>query len=160
MSCMFFRNPSEPLLPFCHDLAGCVSVLGSIISYGLIKTLAIIEIPPHSLWSLTVRFRLVPTPPLPGQSSDLRFFSPFCSCDFWSRDGVLATAVTFPTPPASVRQDNLRTRTDKTLGSLAVSWAARPSPSCFQPRLHPDWSLLTLSFAGRLYKGHCLCIFH
>ncbi len=70
---MFFRNPSEPLLPFCHDLACCVSVLGSIISYGLIKTLAIIEIPPLSLWSQTVVFRLVPTPPPPGQSSGLRF---------------------------------------------------------------------------------------
>ena len=51
MSCVLFRNPSEPLPPFCHDLAGCVSVLASIISYWLIKTIAIIEIPPHSLWS-------------------------------------------------------------------------------------------------------------
>lgn len=68
---MFFRSPCEPLLPFFHDLLGCASVLGSIISYGLIKTLAIIEIPPHSLRNETVVFKLVPNLLLPGQVSGL-----------------------------------------------------------------------------------------
>lgn len=152
MSCMLFRNPSEPLLPFCHDLAGCVSVLGSIISYGLIKTLDIIEIPPHSLWSEAIVFWLVPTPPVPGQSSGLRFFS-LCSCDFWSTDRT----VTFLTPSAAIQYNNTRIQIDKTLSSLSVSRAARPAVPAFTVL----WllSLLTLSFAGRLYKGHCLCIF-
>lgn len=49
LCCDLSREPASFLgaqrlacpLPFRHDLAGSASVLGSIISYGLIKTLAI-----------------------------------------------------------------------------------------------------------------------
>lgn len=56
---------------------------------------------------------------------------------------MFATTSAFLTPSASVPRDDFLRRS-----SVSGSPFGR------------NWSLLTLSFARRLYKGRCLCIFH
>lgn len=157
MSCMFLGIQVNR---YCHFVMiwRAVSVLASIISYGLIKTLAIIEIPPHSFVELN--HSLLTCSNSPTAWAELRP-EVFVLLQLWllERRQELATTVTSPTLSGSIRHDNLWMRiwTDKMLSYSGVYWAARLSPVCFQRSLHPDWSL---SFAGGLYKGHCLCIFH
>lgn len=146
-------SPIRSLLLFYHDPTCWVSLFGSIISYGLIKTFDIKEIPPHARWRLSKgMFWLFQC--LDWAEAWGFFFPPAAIIS-------QADAKRWPRWPLWPRQSpSNRTTWEFTQSSFWTVLSNKVLSFCYQFPQLGDWSLLSLSLAGRLYKGHCLCIFH
>lgn len=94
---------------------------------------------------------------MPGQSSGLRF-SPSAAVISGAETGVSDHCDL--SDPVGVRLTRQPQDSDGwNVDFFQCLLSSKALSLCFQPSLLPDWSLLTLSFAGRLYKGHCLLFF-